>query len=175
MTRTTAPIILVGFMGAGKTTVGRSLAAQLGGAFVDLDDFITDSTNRSPQRIIDEDGEAAFRAIETETLRAALAIEARPLVIATGGGAWTVERNRLIMREFDCLVVWLDAPFELSWQRIAMTGDTRPLARDEQRARLLYQERRALYCLATLRIEVTEVLSAEQIAVLVMRAATHLI
>jgi shikimate kinase len=173
MTDTPAPIVLVGFMGAGKTTVGRTLAARLGGAFVDLDDLISERTGRSPRRIIDEDGEAAFREEETAALLAALATKARPLVIATGGGAWTFERNRSMICEKGCSVVWLDAPFELCCARINATGDSRPLARDESVARRLYEERLALYRLATYRIEVSGALSAEQIAARITGATSR--
>ena len=79
-------------------------------------------------------------------------------VIALGGGAWTIERNRAALRsEPDCLTVWLDAPFDLCWRRVGFNNDDqseRPLARERGRARALFDERRALYALADARVEV---------------------
>lgn len=159
-------IALVGFMCAGKTTVGHVLAARLACPFVDLDDLIDERTGRTAQRIIDEDGEGEFRRVETNALRVMLQAS-RPLVIATGGGTWTIETNRQIILAHDCLTIWLDAPFDLCWQRIAALGDTRPLAREEKRARELYEERRSVYRLAAHRIEVNPLHSVSDICELI--------
>jgi shikimate kinase len=158
-------IVITGFMGAGKTTVARALARLLGCASLDLDDLITAREGRTPQQLIDEDGEAAFREAETRALREALASdEAR--VIATGGGTWTLERNRALVAAHGCLSVWLDAPFELCWERITGGGATtdRPFARDRERARELYDRRLADYRLASLRVRVTPRLGVEELA-----------
>src|SRR6185295_9378263 len=122
-----APVIITGFMASGKTTVARALAFKLGCQNIDLDQFITDRTGRTPKEIIEQDGESAFREVETNSLREALASEPTG-VIALGGGAWTVLRNRELIAERDALTVWLDAPFELCWQRIETAGSERPLA-----------------------------------------------
>ena len=156
-------IIITGFMGAGKTTVAAALARRLACAMVDLDSFIEEREGRTPQLIIDEDGEQRFREIETEALRDALAINGAR-IIALGGGTWTIPDNRALIREHGALTVWLDAPFELCWQRIIGENDSRPLARDFESARRLYDERRAVYDQAQLRIEVSAEKSADEIA-----------
>ena len=147
-------IVLVGFMGAGKTTVAPALAARLGCAWLDLDDLIQELTGRSARAIITQDGEGVFRERETEALRAAL--ENHPArVLALGGGAWTLERNRALIIARQARVVWLDAPFALCWQRLTYGGDTRPLARDQAAARQLYDARRVLYRQARFQVAVT--------------------
>lgn len=155
-------IIITGFMAAGKTTVATALARNLACRMIDLDYLITERERRNAQMIIDEDGEASFRQAETEALRAVLGNN-RARVIALGGGSWTIERNRALIAEHDGLTVWLDAPFDLCWQRILSAGDTRPLARDKDAARALYEKRRALYQLAELRVEASAEKSAEEI------------
>jgi len=157
-------VVVTGFMAAGKTTVGRALARLRGCAFCDLDGVITAREGRTPRRLIDDEGEAAFRDAETDALREALGGEG-PLVVALGGGAWTLERNRTLVRERGFTSVWLDAPFELCWQRIAEVGaDDRPFARDPARALALYEERRSAYALADLRIPVAHGRGAEELA-----------
>jgi shikimate kinase len=162
---TDAPVRLVitGFMGAGKTTIARSLGARLGCAVLDMDEFISAREGREPQRIIDEDGEPAFRDVETRALKDALA-QTRARVIALGGGAWTINANRDLIAQHGCFTIWLDAPFELCWQRIFASGNARPLARDEHGARQLYERRRETYALADLRVRVTAGKLAEEMA-----------
>lgn len=157
-------VVLAGFMGAGKTTVARELARRRGCGCVDLDEFITTREGRAPRRLIDEEGEDYFREVETRALRDVLEGDAAR-VIALGGGAWAFERNRALVAEHGCFAVWLDAPFELCWQRIT-GGDwqDRPLARDRERARRLYEERRAAYERAALRVAVGANTSAAEIA-----------
>ena len=158
-------VVITGFMGAGKSTVGPALAHLLGAEFVDLDDAVRGLEGRGPRELIDGEGEAYFRDAETRALRLALERgDAR--VLATGGGAWTLARNRALVREHGCLSVWLDAPFDLCLRRIAEAGraSDRPLARDPARARSLYQERLAAYGLADLRLSVTEGRGVEDLA-----------
>lgn len=144
-------IVIVGFMGCGKTTVAEDLARELDCGMIDLDSFIAERVGRSPAEIIQQDGEAAFRAIETQALRDALANhDAR--VLALGGGAWTIEANRTIVAEHDCLSVWLDAPFESCWERIKAGKKTRPLAPDRQSAEKLYESRLLSYRLAQVHV-----------------------
>ena len=163
-------IIITGFMGAGKTTVAEALAAQLGRPMIDLDSFIAAREGRSAQAIIDEDGEAKFREIETHALRAALQDEAAR-IIALGGGAWTIERNRALIAAYQAHVVWLDTPFDLCWQRITGScnneqgGDAlRPLARDRESARQLYDARRVYYALAAWHVKISEEKSIDDTA-----------
>jgi shikimate kinase len=157
------PIVITGFMGAGKTTVGAALAERLRCRLIDLDQFIERREGRAPQVIIDEEGESRFREIETEALREVLQT-GNARVIALGGGTWTLERNRTLISEHDGYVLWLDAPFELCWQRIESESGSRPLSRDFDNARELYDRRRAVYDQAALRIEVSEDKSTAMIA-----------
>lgn len=144
-------IIITGFMGSGKTTVARALAHIMGRDLLDLDQAIAQQEGRSAKEIIEQDGEPSFREIETRTLGELLA-NGLPSVIALGGGAWTLEQNRQLIDESDGTTVWLDAPFDLCWERILSSGGERPLARDERQARMLYAERRPLYALAQVRV-----------------------
>ncbi len=148
-------IVIVGFMGCGKTTVARELAQRLGRDMIDLDSFVTEREGRSPAEIIEADGEPAFREIETHALRDGLKMDGAP-VIALGGGAWTIEANRALVAQHDCLSVWLDAPFELCWDRIISSGGNRPLAPDRESAYRLYRSRRENYQLADARISVDQ-------------------
>jgi len=148
-------IIITGFMGCGKTTVGEALANRLNCDMIDLDSFITKHESRTPAEIIEQDGEAAFRDIETRRLRHLLEkTDAR--VIALGGGTWTIETNQELVTRSGGLTVWLDAPFELCWQRIQAIsisgGRVRPLAPDREFARGLYERRRASYELAAFKV-----------------------
>ncbi|HEX8181032.1 MAG TPA: shikimate kinase [Pyrinomonadaceae bacterium] len=161
-TPTTPRIIITGFMGAGKTTVVRALAAELQCDWLDLDAFIVARTGRTVPALIAADGEAGFRALESEALAAALAGTVR--IIALGGGAWPGAHNRALVAAHNCVVVWLDAPFELCWRRIARSADERPLAPDVTTARTLYDERRTYYQLAAHRISVGATQSAHEIA-----------
>ncbi|MEP6706089.1 MAG: shikimate kinase [Pyrinomonadaceae bacterium] len=148
-------IVIIGFMGSGKTTVAEALAQRLGCAMIDLDSFITKQEGRTPAEIIEHDGEAAFREIETLQLRHLLE-KTDPRVIALGGGSWTMKINREMITRYQGLTVWLDAPFELCWQRIqgiSVNGDrVRPLAPDRESARQLYERRRASYGLAAFKV-----------------------
>lgn len=159
-------IIITGFMCAGKTTVARALAARLDCASLDTDAAIVARARRSIEAIIEAEGEARFREIETSVLRDVLENrEAR--VIALGGGTWTLAENRAAIAAHDCLTVWLDAPFALCWQRIAAARDTpsaRPLARNQEQARALYAARRDAYSLAAWRVQAGEARSAEDMA-----------
>lgn len=156
-------VIITGFMAAGKTTVAAALARQLDCRMIDLDEFIVEREGRSVPAIIGEDGEARFRGVETDALREALEKnEAR--VISLGGGTWTIERNRAMIAEYKGYVVWLDAPFELSWQRIKRGESDRPFARDFEKARRLYGERRKVYELAQLHVRVGEGREADDVA-----------
>jgi shikimate kinase len=146
-------VVILGFMACGKTTVGQALARKLECNFIDLDSQISESEGRSPAQIIEANGEAAFREIETLALRDVLQ---NPVagVIALGGGAWTIPANRTLVALHDCLTVWLDVPFELCWQRIIGSSSTmRPLAPDHTTAKKLYEIRQPSYQLAQLRVD----------------------
>ena len=157
-------IVIVGFMGCGKTTVAEALAQRLRCAMVDLDSFITDREGHTPAEIIVQDSEPSFREIETRALKVVLEENAARL-IALGGGAWMIEANRALVAQHDCLSVWLDAPFELCWQRIQSSGTTRPLAPDRESAGALYDSRRRVYGLAKIRIDSRKMKGLDEIAI----------
>jgi shikimate kinase len=162
-------IVIVGFMGTGKTTVAHELGRKLDRLAVDLDELIARRHGRSPNEIILQDGESRFRELETELLRAVL--EEEPgRIIAAGGGAWTIPENRKLVAAHRALTVWLDATFELCWKRIQAGGETRPLARSREAAEQLYHDRRPIYELADLRVPVADADNAEEIA---LRIATE--
>jgi len=152
-----------------KNAPANALARQLGCGMIDLDSFITDREGRSPAEIIVQDSEPSFREIETRTLRVVLE-ENAARVIALGGGAWMIEANRTLVAQHDCLSVWLDAPFELCWERIQSSGTPRPLALQRESAEALYDSRRPAYGLAQIRIDSREITGPDQIAI---EVATH--
>lgn len=157
------PIIITGFMGAGKTTVAAALSRKLSCTMVDLDCFITERLGRTPQAIIDVNGEQRFRELESEALNQLLkAGDAR--IIALGGGTWTISSNRTLINEHNGFSIWLDAPFKLCWRRIEDESKPRPLGRDFNAARELYDKRRAFYDEAMLRVAVSEDKTAEAVA-----------
>ncbi|HZT58628.1 MAG TPA: shikimate kinase [Pyrinomonadaceae bacterium] len=162
-------VVITGFMAAGKTSVAHALARLLGCEAVDLDAVISEHEGRSIGELIDDRGEKMFREIETRTLRGVLENESAR-VIALGGGAWTFEANRDLIAEHNCLTVWLDASFDLCWRRIERERGTRPLAPERASAHKLFRERRPLYELAALRVEVGEELTADETAAEVLNA-----
>lgn len=167
------PIIIAGFMGSGKTTVAEALARMLNCSSVDLDQAITTSSGRTPGTIIGQEGEQWFREIETLTLHDILQTGAMR-VIALGGGAWTLQRNRDLISEYGGLTFWLDAPFELCWERILASKGERPLAPDLPRTQMLYAERRPHYALAQLHVEAATNKSANEIAAEIIEALESL-
>lgn len=163
-------IVITGFMAAGKTSVALALARLLDCDVVDLDAIISEHERRSIGELIKGRGEGAFREVETRTLRSVLE-SGTARVIALGGGAWTFEANRELIAEHDCLTIWLDAPFDLCWQRIEREQEgTRPLAPERASAQRLFGERRPLYELASLRVEVEEGMTADETAAEVLNA-----
>ena len=146
-------VFLVGFMGSGKTTVGRLLAERLGWTFADLDDDIESAAGMAIAEIFDGQGEPRFRDIEHEALcaRVRAADGGERLVVALGGGAFVPERNVELLRGCG-VTVWLDAPIEVLRSRVEHETH-RPLARDETKFRELYEKRRAAYAKARLRVD----------------------
>ena len=166
------PIIITGFMGSGKTTVAQALARTLNCRAIDLDQLITERAGQTPKEIIDQDGEPAFREIETRLLREVLEQDSAR-VIALGGGAWTLPGNRDLIAQHNGFTVWLDVAFEVCWQRITVAGGDRPLARSEEQARSLYEERRPVYELAALRLTVAAHKSVNESASAIAAALPH--
>jgi shikimate kinase len=139
------PVVLVGMMGAGKTTVGRALAERLGWEFADTDELVEAWRHKTVRRIFEEDGEDAFRAAETGVLDAALSTSA-PGVIGAGGGIVTREANRQILRSGRAHVIWLRAGVTELMARLE--GDTgRPLLDGDPEGRLsaLLEQRAGWY------------------------------
>jgi shikimate kinase len=144
-------IVLVGFMGAGKTTVGRALAKRLGWEFIDLDRAVEAHVGRSVRAIFAEQGEASFRA---EELRAAQALAQRTrCVLAAGGGAWAQPATRAVLAE-GALTVWLRAELQTLLRRLPADG-TRPLLADRARIPILLAERESSYRLADVSVDTT--------------------
>jgi len=148
----TPGIYITGFMGSGKTTVGRMVAERLGWDFVDLDTDIEEREHDTVANIFAKRGEAEFRRIETDAIKRWLRkIECGiPTVIALGGGAFVQSVNYEILGN-NGISVWLDCSLEVAEARIVDT-DARPLARDREAFRKLYAERRVLYGRADYRV-----------------------
>lgn len=151
-------VFLVGFMGAGKTSVARALGEHLGWPFEDLDDRIQKREGQSIEQIFRESGEAAFRRAEHSALRELLSEPANsPRVVALGGGAFAQEENAALLRSHGLPVVFLDAPVEelfrrCTEQRLEQKHD-RPLACDQGAFAELYEARRTFYLAAGRRVE----------------------
>lgn len=140
-------IVLTGFMGVGKSSVARHLANMLKCRKVDLDSVIESNENRKIAEIIDVEGEVKYREIETENLKGVLnASDIK--ILSLGGGAWTVELNRKLLKEHGFTSVWLEATFDHCWRNIAFSRKDRPLARNKQKALKLFEDRQKVYCLA---------------------------
>jgi shikimate kinase len=151
----TPGIYITGFMGSGKTTVGRLVADRLGWDFVDLDTDIEQREGDTVANIFARRGEAEFRRLETEAIRRWLKkIECgMPTVIALGGGTFVEPINYEILGN-NGISVWLDCSLEVAEARIADAAavDARPLAKDKDTFRKLYNERKVLYGRADFRI-----------------------
>ncbi|QYO66521.1 shikimate kinase [Leptolyngbya sp. 7M] len=140
-------IALTGFMGVGKSSVARHLSAITGFKQVDLDRYIEKCSGRKIAEIFDHDGEAAYRDLETEHLKTLLA-DTDAAIVSLGGGTWTIERNRAIIRSHGLISVWLESTFEHCWQNIRKSRKERPLARNKKAAQELFDSRQSVYCLA---------------------------
>jgi shikimate kinase len=150
-------IVLTGFMGSGKSSVGRALATLLDWNFVDLDAEIEKVEGRKIRYIFANDGEPTFREIETARLRSVLATRPRPRVLATGGGTYVQEHNAKLLRAAGATVVFLEASPETLLQRCCPKGSEssetiRPLARDRDAFMRLYEQRLPFYRTADLTV-----------------------
>ncbi len=138
-------VALTGFMGAGKTTVGRALAKALAWEFVDLDEEIERSEQLRIRELFRRHGEARFREIETAALRNTLRAVSTHTVIALGGGTFPQPSNVALLTHHDTRVIFLEAPVEELFERCAATvspeENLRPLAADPDAFFALYQRR----------------------------------
>ncbi|MGH6620919.1 MAG: shikimate kinase [Alphaproteobacteria bacterium] len=149
------PIVLVGMMGAGKTAVGRRLAARFGLPFVDADEEIETAAGCSIADIFAQHGEAAFRDGERRVIRRLL--KTRACVLATGGGAFMDERVRQMIKESG-ISVWLKADLETLWHRVRRRSH-RPLLNTEnpkETLERLMQTRYPVYAGADITVESNE-------------------
>lgn len=149
----TPGLYITGFMGSGKTTVGRLLSDRMGWDFVDLDAEIEQAENATISQIFETRGEGEFRLIETEMIKRWIRkVECGlPAVIALGGGAFVQPANFELL-ENNGLSIWLDCPFETIENRLT-SPDTRPLARNREMLRALFEQRRPAYGKADFRID----------------------
>ena len=152
----TPGIYLVGFMGCGKSTVGRALADELGWSFFDLDDEIESGAGSTISEIFDTHGESVFRRIEASTLvkRVRAVQSGHPQVVSLGGGALMHDENLELVSN-NGVTVWLDSPFDLIEKRVAAQSH-RPLARDPEKLRELFEVRCPRYALSDFRVEAPE-------------------
>lgn len=161
-------VVLIGFMGVGKSTVAKHLARILNCKKIDLDDYIEKKEKLSPAEIINLYGEKFFREIETKYLKEVLERDVK--VIALGGGTWAKEQNRELIVQSGCITVWLISTFEQCWLNIRASKKKRPLAEDRRKAEKLFAEREKLYCLADWHIPVPSHVTAQEIAQLIAEA-----
>lgn len=140
-------IALTGFMGVGKSSVARHLEHLTGCRRIDLDSLIEQRAGREIAEIIDGDGADTFRQVETEVLKQVLTHDTG-CILSLGGGTWTIPANRDLIREHRYTSVWLESSFDHCWYNIKFSRKERPLARDKEAARALFEERQRVYCLA---------------------------
>ncbi len=146
------PVVLTGFMGSGKSSVGKLLAESLDCSFIDLDSVIVEEAGKTINEIFTESGEGAFRKLESECLQKVL--EKGVSVIASGGGVVVAESNRRLMRHSG-YVINLSASLDSVLKRLAGATD-RPLYSGQDavnRVQKLMEERKQFYTDADIRID----------------------
>lgn len=156
-------VVMVGMMGAGKTAVGRALAARLGVPFLDSDAEIERAANLTIPEIFTRDGEVFFRKRESEVIKRLLTSQRG--ILSTGGGAFLAEANRQLISQ-EGVSVWLNADLDLLWQRVKHK-DTRPLLKTQDpKATLeeIYRSRVPIYREADLSVTCDAGFSIEQMS-----------
>lgn len=148
-------LYLVGFMGAGKSTVARALGRRIGWRVEDIDDRIEARAHRTVASIFAQHGEPYFRQLERQALGELL--PQRQVVVSTGGGTFAEADNRALMLA-DGAVVWLDVPLATVLERVPADG-RRPLAADRAAMEQLFARRRLAYAEAHLRIDASRPVS----------------
>jgi len=140
-------VALTGFMGVGKSSVARHLSMLLGCERVDLDTYIEERERRKIHEIIDKEGLESYREIESRDLERVLS-ETNAQIFSLGGGTWTVEGNRKLLKKNGLTSVWLESTFQHCWRNIRMSRKERPLARNKPAAQKLFEDRQKVYALA---------------------------
>jgi shikimate kinase len=165
-------IILTGFMGAGKSTVGRLLAARLGWEFLDLDAHLESRTGSTIPELFSRYGEPHFRRLESTALASALSRS--NAVLALGGGAPEEITNRLLIEQTPAtFAIFLDAPFPALFDRCMLQEIARPVLADPALAELRFARRRPFYSrLAHVTVE-TSTLSPEETVEAILAALNH--
>jgi len=162
-------IVLTGFMGSGKSTLGPILAGRLGWQFIDVDNVIEAQAGKSIAEIFSHAGENAFRDLEHSTIARLLSTE--KLVLALGGGAIEREDTRhLLLNAPGTLVVYLEVDLQTTLNRCSGTEKTRPVLADHAYLRTRYERRLPLYRLAHFTVP-SDNLSPHQVAQVVLQAA----
>jgi shikimate kinase len=152
----TPGIYLVGFMGCGKSTIGRMYADEIGWRFADSDEDIEASQKTTISELFAKFGEEEFRKIESSVIHTRIQSVRRgmPLVMSLGGGAFTREENIELLHE-NGITVWINTDFDVMRHRVA-GHDHRPLARDPKRFRELYEQRLPWYRRAEFHVDVPD-------------------
>lgn len=167
-------IVLVGFMGSGKSTVGRELHQRLGYPLVDMDQVIEQRAGKSIAAIFENEGEAVFRDLETELLEELTDPAAPRRIISTGGGVIGREKNRTLLRGLG-YVVWLHAPMAVILERTGKNRERPLLHTDDPAAKVaaLMETRRPLYeATAHLRVD-TAGLDSKELATGILESARY--
>lgn len=150
-------VFLIGFMGAGKTSVGRILAQRLNWKFYDLDELIERRRQRSIAAIFAAEGEQEFRRMESTVLSELLQLEdgldPSGSIIALGGGCFVQPGNREALEQANAITVLLKAPVEELERRCQDAGGIRPLAADKAKFEQLFARRQSAYALAQFHVE----------------------
>jgi shikimate kinase len=137
-------LVLTGFMGAGKSTIGRLLASRLNWNFLDLDAHLEARTGSTIPQLFERHGEAHFRRLESTALASALG--QNNTVLALGGGTPEELTNRLLLEQTPAtFTIFLDAPFPTLFDRCMLQDITRPVLADPAAAQLRFQKRHPLY------------------------------
>jgi shikimate kinase len=157
-------VVLVGFMGAGKSSVGAALSRRLGWPFEDLDERIQAREQRSIEQIFSQSGESAFRQLEHAALRSLVdEVGTSAKVVALGGGAFAQANNADLLEEAGWSTIFLDAPVDELFRRCQQQPLERPLRGDVKEFHRLYNDRRPCYLKAGIRIE-TDGKDVEEVA-----------
>lgn len=164
-------VVLIGFMGSGKTASGKACAALLDYDFVDLDEHVSARLGKSVEAVFSDEGEDAFRSAEVAALRHLLAERDsswRGLVLALGGGTATVAGAQQLLQGKG-LKIWLQVDAMVAWGRVQ--GSSRPLAQDGDRFRRLAEGRQAAYLSLSDVVLDTSILTVPQVAYRLARLA----